>query len=354
MKKVCLITLIMILALSTFAWAASGKIDVNVTPTDSKSFVLSNEAAGYFITELINAGYGSYSLYDALVVIQALSDPSVSGIITDAFLATLAQSPAGSEVFTTRLRDVTGTSIAINDDGTAQIVDIQGRDYYGQAGFVTLGSTISGVGRELFTHSADPEGYLTSWTNEGSQGGVTKTTNYHAFAVGWSSPIVLDLSGTGKLDASGGKWLPHNAFVPGAKTAMFDIEGNGFESLVEWVGPNAGLLVMPGETNITVNSLFGNTGGYKDGYEKLASFDTNKDNKLSGNELNGFKVWIDNGDAKATTSELKSVASLGITEIAVTHKNYQSSFVQNGQRKYSWDWCPSAIAIEKVKVAAPK
>jgi len=213
------------------------------------------------------------------------------------------------------------------------------------------------VGRGLFTYSNNPQTPLTSWDKTSSYGGgvFSVTTTYNAFAIGWSSPIVLDLSGTGKLDASGGKWLPHNGFVKGAKTAMFDIDGTGFESLVEWVGPQAGILLMPGETkDITGTSLFGNTAGYKDGYEKLASFDKNKDGKLTGDELKGFNVWVDaNGDAKAAQSEIKSLQSLGITEISVTNKNYQSSFVQNGQQRYSWDWWPTYMAVEKTKVAVP-
>jgi len=335
----------MILALTTFAFAAGSKINVN---TSQDTFVLSNEAAGYLINELVRAGYGNLNLYQALVQIVNDTNPTVSGIITPAFLQALASCPASSEIFTTQLRDVTnkGLCVEISTDGTAQYKTIEGRDYYGT--YPTLGSDISGVGRGLFTHSTDSAHPLTSW----SQGGIVSTT-YKAFAVGWSSPIVLDLAGTNKLDASGGKWLPHAGFVPGAKTVMFDITGTGFESMVEWVGPTTGILLMPGETaNLTGNSLFGNTDGYKNGYDKLAGFDKNNDGKLTGAELKDFNVWIDaNSDGKATSSEIKSAQSLNITEIAVTQKDFQSSFVQNGKTKYTWDWFPTYIAVEKVKLA---
>jgi len=338
----------MILALTTLAFAAGSKININV---NQDTFVISNEAAGYLINELVKAGYGNDNLYEALLALKADTNGAIDSLLTPAFLSALQNCPASSEIFTTKLRDVTsnGISVSISTDGTARYDDIEGRTYYGT--YPTIGTDISGVGRGLFTHSTDSQAPLNAKVIDGPLAGMT--TTYNAFAVGWSSPIVLDLSGTGKLDASGGKWLPHAGFVSGAKVALFDITGTGFESLVEWVGPNAGILLMPGETtNINGNSLFGDTNGYKDGYEKLATFDKNHDGKLTADELKGFNVWVDaNGDGKATTSEIKSAQSLNITEIAVTQKNFQSSFVQDGKSKYTWDWFPTYIAVEKVKVA---
>jgi len=286
MKKTLLLTLIMVFALSAFAWAGAGKIDLNLTK-DATTFVLTNESGGYLLEELIDAGYGSCTLYETLKAMQATS----GGVISDAFLATLAACPAGSEIFTASLSSMVANGtypIGINSDGTLLIANVNGRDYYQKTGYETYTDNQAGVGRELFTYATSPDYYISVGSTETSYGGgiVTSTTSYKAFAIGWSSPIVLDLNGDGKLDASGGKWMPHEGFAKGAKVAMFDINGDGFEDIVEWVSPNDGILLMPGETaNLNGNSLFGDNSGYKDGYEKLASFDTNKDGKLTGDEL---------------------------------------------------------------------
>ena len=47
-----------------------------------QTFVLTNEGVNGLVSQLISDGYGNYNLYDALVVIQANTNPSVAGIIT--------------------------------------------------------------------------------------------------------------------------------------------------------------------------------------------------------------------------------------------------------------------------------
>jgi len=353
MKKI-LLTAMMVILVSSLALAGTGRIDLNIEK-QADTFMLSNEAGGYLINELIAAGYGNSSLYDVLVHLA----PTSGGVISDAFLATLRACPAGSDVFTASLSnfaDASNNPIGIGSDGNLIVAPIYGRDYYQKEGYLTNTGNQIGVGRELFTYATSPQYYIDAGANTTSIGPVNTTTYYKAFAIGWSSPIVLDLNGDGKLDASGGQWMPHSGFVEGAKLAFFDINSDGFEDIVEWVSPNDGILLMPGEAaNLDGTSLFGNTDGYKDGYEKLASYDKNNDGKLTGSELTGMNIWIDeNGDGKATAKEIKTLASLKITELAVTHNAYVSSFIQNGQRKYSWDWWPTAMSVEKVAVPITK
>jgi hypothetical protein len=96
-------------------WQEQGKSILQLTE-EATTFVLSNESGGYLIDELIKAGYGNSSLYDTLVALQGTS----GGVISDAFLATLAACPAGSEIFTASLSNFAGLNnpVCINSDGT--------------------------------------------------------------------------------------------------------------------------------------------------------------------------------------------------------------------------------------------
>jgi hypothetical protein len=72
----------------------------------TSGFVL-GEGPGKLVDALIAAGYGSSSLYNALVNIQNNTNPAVTGVITLAFLATLQSCPyPGSPIFATTLAAV--------------------------------------------------------------------------------------------------------------------------------------------------------------------------------------------------------------------------------------------------------
>jgi len=166
------------------------------------------------------------------------------------------------------------------------------------------------------------------------------------------SPIVLDLDGDGKIEASNGQYLIHSDVSN--HVAMFDYYGNGYPVVTEWVGAHDGLLCRPSADG-TVNgtNLFGTANGFENGYDEMAAYDTNKDGQLSGEELNDLRVWTDvNSDAVAQPSELKTLAELGITSLSVSHNNYKSSFVRNGQTYDSFDWWPTFSDTRKVDLAA--
>jgi len=205
------------------------------------------------------------------------------------------------------------------------------------------------------TTSSDSAGCFTVCTN------VTQTTTntYDNVTVyeqdgdsGNVSPIVLDMSGSGKLEASGGRWLPHPGKFDHSHQVVFDFFHNGFPVFMEWVGPHDGLLVEPkADGTVDGSCLFGTQGGWADGYAKLASRDANGDGKLTGDELKGLAIWVDaNGNGQVDPGEVKTLDELGITEINVRHNRYASSFVMNGQEHRMWDWWPSASEVRKVRV----
>jgi hypothetical protein len=186
----------------------------------------------------------------------------------------------------------------------------------------------------------------------GNYGQISVTTNDTEYVFNFSgtqSPLVLDMDGDGKLQASGGQWLPHRSVVDRSKMVPFDMDGDGFDEWTEWVGPNDGLLIQYNSGKISIKNLFGTDGGsYKNGFEKLSLLDTNKDGKLMGDELSSLSVWQDkNGNAKVDPDEIASVTALGITEISTQHNQLVSSFVQNGVKKTMWDWYPRCVSVKK-------
>lgn len=182
-----------------------------------------------------------------------------------------------------------------------------------------------------------------------------QTTNFRDIGQVTSyTPIILDLSGTGKPDVSHSNYLPHLPNMYQDRLAMFDFMGTGVPILTEWVGPKAGLLCTP-DKNGTVTSaldLFGSAGGWNDGFDKLeALYDKNHEGVVRGDALKGLAVWIDkNGNAKVDPGEIVSLDSLGIVAISVKHNNYESSYqTKDGIKHKMWDWFPSGMSLKKIE-----
>lgn len=177
------------------------------------------------------------------------------------------------------------------------------------------------------------------------------TTTYTVSGELYSSPIVLDLSGSGKIGASDGHWMPHPKAFYTKNRVMFDFFGNGFPVAMEWVGQNDGLLVRPkADGKVDGTCLFGSANGYTNGYEQMATLDVNLDGHVSGKELAGLSVWQDkNSDGKCDAGELQTVQQLGITDFNLKHTQYKSSFTMKGKTQAMFDWWPTMFEIKKNK-----
>ena len=175
---------------------------------------------------------------------------------------------------------------------------------------------------------------------------------YQINATLYVTPIVLDLDGNGKIEASNGQYRQHDSFN-GDHAVMFDFYGNGFPVATEWVGKTDGLLCRPDANgNVNGTNLFGSANGHDNGYQAMAGLDADNDGYLAGEELAGLYVWTDvNGNAVAEASELHSLDSLGITAIGVNGKNDQGSFIRNGKEYKTFDWWPSVIECRKAHMA---
>lgn len=187
------------------------------------------------------------------------------------------------------------------------------------------------------------------------------TNEYNSIAV-WTvsalrtiSPLLLDMDGDGAIQASGGEWLPHSA-PHRDRMAFFDFHGDRFPVLMEWPGPNDGILCEPNaDGSIDGTNLFGTATGFSNGYEALKVKDANNDGKISGSELDGLMVWTDlNSDARPQKGEVKSLAEHNITELSVKHKNFVASFVKDGQTERMFDWWPQTYELNRVRLAPKK
>lgn len=178
---------------------------------------------------------------------------------------------------------------------------------------------------------------------------VGSFTIYEATGNKYVSPIVLDMKGNGTLEASGGKYLPHDS-LDSKNLVKIDFFNNGFEIAMEWVGPSDGLLVAPrGDGSVDATCLFGSNGGFENGFEKLSLWDKNKDDKISGQELQGLAVWQDkNQNGAAEKEEITSLEAAGITSLSLISNRFAGSFVRNGKTCKMWDWWPSAVEMKKV------
>jgi hypothetical protein len=195
----------------------------------------------------------------------------------------------------------------------------------------------------------------------------------YSIATRCGSPIALDLNRDGILSVTGKssakeRILRNNFVAEGA--VRFDLEAVGRKPRYEWLkggvdaflvndrdGKVSRAVAKDGEVDGSI--LFGNAGGYENGYFKLAKFFDNgaalasgkggsaPDGVLKGKELEGLKLWADtNQDGKVQANELKTLASLGITEIGSAFKYernadgellMRSHYVANGKRYVTED-----------------
>ena len=244
--------------------------------------------------------------------------------------------PASAEVYNSG-KHINGSTYIVDEDGNI-LGTILTSSYLGN---------IPGM-----TYVGDPwrnDGYNQVWVGPGSLNYEGMELEVVAFTS--VSPIIIDLDGNGKADVDRHDWVPHSYRFNMDRAKMFDINGDGDKDLTEWLGVKDGLLVAPiDEVKVFGGrELFGNAVGFVDGYQKLALLrDTNDDYIISGDELEGLKVWVDkNQNAECEPDELTPVQELGITSIDTDHKDFKSTCTMNGKTTTTWDWWPTVMMVRK-------
>jgi len=203
------------------------------------------------------------------------------------------------------------------------------------------------------------------------------------------SPIALDLNHDGHIGVTGrstarSRKLDHGFVSAGA--VRFDLFGTGQPLEIEWMNQDGDALLIDDRDGaatqaaqtdgvVSGRQLFGSAGGFDNGYAKLAnllleqnrlaSLDTGGfqvATSLKGKSLEGLKAWIDsNHDARIQPDELRTLDSLGITEIAglpsytrnaADEQVLVASFNQNGKKHVAEDVF-FAIAPESQTKAHP-
>lgn len=149
------------------------------------TFIISNEAPGHLVDDLIARGHGNDTLLQVLAHLRAQS----GGAIPAAFYNQVAAAPPGSEMFTARLNSYAGLvgGIEIGADGTVSIPEVEGQAYAGVPGFT---STSSLDVRFTFTVTQDRERYIYTHSNDYGGGRIR---NYYAFGIAWRGKQVVFL-----------------------------------------------------------------------------------------------------------------------------------------------------------------
>lgn len=184
----------------------------------------------------------------------------------------------------------------------------------------------------------------------------------------YTSPLLLDLDGDTVPDVAGNQWQPHPGGVPGGPRAAFDMDGDTFEDVTEWVRPDDGLLVAPHDPlsitfgagglswsgPVSILDLLGTGEGFRDGFAKLAHrFDLDDDGVVTGGELDGLYVWRDlDGDARIDDGELDTCTGLGIAALILPAGSCTGSFIRNGSVAAMWDWWPSYVTVDRLRAGA--
>lgn len=194
-----------------------------------------------------------------------------------------------------------------------------------------------------------------AWQGEAVQAKVGGVPFEIPGAQSYVSPLVLDVDGDGVLGASRGLWSPHPAKLTGPYAA-FDIDGDGFKDVTEWVTPGDGLLVTtPNPTS--GRDMLGTVGGWADGFAHLRSVcDHDQDGRIEGSELGALYLWKDgNGNGVADPGEVSNLQAAGIVSIiAKPESDLISSFRRSdGSNGLVWDWWPNYALANRRSTTGP-
>src|SRR5690606_8428512 len=114
----------------------------------------------------------------------------------------------------------------------------------------------------------------------------------------------------------------------GASAVYFDIDSSKQDGMAEatgWVIGGDGLLAIDLNYDGIINNageLFGDQSGYDNGFQALASYDSNSDGYITAEDQvwGSLLMWVDqSADGVSEEDELHTLDDLGITEISTSY-----------------------------------
>ena len=173
------------------------------------------------------------------------------------------------------------------------------------------------------------------------------------------SPIGLDLNGDGEIGVTGESTARDRiGEVEIGRTVDFDIDNDGDDDRIEWfAGDGDGILVDNRDGNAADDMdggrLFGDEGGkYANGYEKLSLLDSDGSGDLTGVELIGLDIWVDDGDAVVEDGELHQLGEYGITSISAGYEIVANGRGEQLMQSYATDVYGDRVLTEDVWFAS--
>jgi hypothetical protein len=166
------------------------------------------------------------------------------------------------------------------------------------------------------------------------------------------TPIVVPLQGETQLAS----------LLAPRQTSRFDLAGDGLKREWPWVRPTTGILVWdPLDTGKITSGrqLFGSSTWwmfFRDGYEALATLDSDRSGWLEGTELSGIRVWQDaNGNGISDLGEVKPLSAHGIAALNTRpfHRDGNGPRAEqglrwtNGNLAPTFDWVPTSLRAFK-------
>ncbi|MBT9373364.1 hypothetical protein [Rhizobium sp. CSW-27] len=168
-------------------------------------------------------------------------------------------------------------------------------------------------------------------------------------------PIAIDLNGNERIDITGLTATQNKLYslFSTGNFVRFDVFGDGTMQEIDWITSNTDGLIVEWDaqnpkTTLTGRDLMGfvrefprtaeedaTEETYRNGYEKLASFDEDHDGEVSGEELKKLAVWIDNGNAQLEPGEILSFDQLGITSLHTSFDKEEGYYGFEALRGYA-------------------
>ena len=244
---------------------------------------------------------------------------------------------------------------------------VQGCPPAAEPALVDLLVLLGGNGAPPFIMGTVGSGRGATYSSSVGRGGIGLLASAHGYEdlpITYASPIVLDFENALSPDQIANAASPHLYSFDESHTAIFDMNGDGYKDLTEWLAPGLGLLVFPswpgavtGEPGswtwvgpISGQDLIGTVGGYRNGFERLRAFDQNADSRVEGGELAGLFIWTDtNGDAVPDAGELAKPDELDVAELVIPESGIEGSFTRTDMTTGNmWDWWPTYAPLRPI------